>query len=347
LSKDKIFVLDTSVILHDHNALFNFQEHDVAIPITTLEEVDTFKKGGQDKNFAARQFIRSLDELTKNTKLQEWIPLGENLGSFKIILNAGKLEVDAKSIFDSNTNDNKILNAALSIKKSEPTARVILVSKDINLRLKGKSLNLESEDYETGKINVKELYTGIKILEDIDENLLKKIYKDGALIDLSEIDEEVKNNHYYLLKNGKNSILTFYNPVTESLERVEKEYTYGIKPRNYEQTFALHAILNPNIKLVTIQGVAGTGKTLLALAGALEQKNKFDQIILARPIVALSNNDIGFLPGDAGEKINPYMEPLWDNLKFIKSQFSGIKCFAFWRKRSCLLTVSAMSSCVV
>jgi len=321
LSKDKIFVLDTSVILHDHNALFNFQEHDVAIPITTLEEVDTFKKGGQDKNFAARQFIRSLDELTKNTKLQEWIPLGENLGSFKIILNAGKLEVDAKSIFDSNTNDNKILNAALSIKKSEPTARVILVSKDINLRLKGKSLNLESEDYETGKINVKELYTGIKILEDIDENLLKKIYKDGALIDLSEIDEEVKNNHYYLLKNGKNSILTFYNPVTESLERVEKEYTYGIKPRNYEQTFALHAILNPNIKLVTIQGVAGTGKTLLALAGALEQKNKFDQIILARPIVALSNNDIGFLPGDAGEKINPYMEPLWDNLKFIKSQF--------------------------
>ncbi len=322
MKKDKIFVLDTSVILHDHQALFNFEEHDVAIPITTLEEVDTFKKGGGDKNYAARQFIRALDGLTEKQTLQNWIPLGEGLGNFKIILHAGKLKDDAKSIFDSNTNDNKILNAALCIKQEETSARVILVSKDINLRLKAKSLNLEAEDYETGKINTKELYSGIKIIEDIDPDLLKDIYKNGSTQDTSFLGETLKNNHFYLLKNGKNSILTFYNPVTECLERVEKSYTYGVKPRNYEQTFALHAILNPNIKLITIQGVAGTGKTLLALAGALEQKNKFDQIILARPIVPLSNKDIGFLPGDASEKINPYMEPLWDNLKFIKGQFS-------------------------
>jgi PhoH-like ATPase len=105
------------------------------------------------------------------------------------------------------------------------------------------------------------------------------------------------------------------------LDRVEKQYTYGIKPRNAEQTFALHAILNPDVRLITIQGVAGTGKTLLALAGSLEQKKRYEQIVLARPIVPLSNKDIGYLPGDAKEKINPYMEPLWDNLKFIKNQF--------------------------
>ncbi len=322
MTKDKIFVLDTSVILHDHKALLSFEEHDVAIPITTLEEVDTFKKGGGDKNFAARQFIRTLDQLTKGKKLQNWISLGEGLGQFKIILHANKLQEDAKHIFDSNTNDNKILNAALSIKNKETPARVILVSKDINLRLKAKSLDLEAEDYETGKINTQELYSGIKIIENVDEEILKIIYKQGATEKVDFLQEHLKNNHYYLLKNGKTSILTYFNPITKNLERVEKSYTYGVKPRNYEQTFALHAILNPNIKLVTIQGVAGTGKTLLALAGALEQKNRFDQIILARPIVPLSNKDIGYLPGDASEKINPYMEPLWDNLKFIKGQFN-------------------------
>ena len=129
-------------------------------------------------------------------------------------------------------------------------------------------------------------------------------------------------NGYYILKNGKSSSLAYYDHFTDQLERIEKEYVYGIKPKNAEQAFALHALMNPHIKLVALQGVAGTGKTLLALASALEQSKNFHQIILARPIVPLSNKEIGFLPGDANDKIGPYMEPLWDNLKFIKSQFS-------------------------
>jgi PhoH-like ATPase len=128
-------------------------------------------------------------------------------------------------------------------------------------------------------------------------------------------------NHYYILKNGKHSVLDWYNPASGMIERVEKTAAYGIRPRNAEQIFALHALMNPEIKLVTLQGVAGTGKTLLALSGALEQKREFRQIYLARPIVPLSNKDIGYLPGDIKSKLNPYMEPLWDNLKMIQNQW--------------------------
>ena len=180
-----------------------------------------------------------------------------------------------------------------------------------------------AEDYSTGKIkDVSDLYLGKEKVEGVASEAIKEIYEKGKLSDYSFIKDNIENNHFYILKNGKSSSLAFYNPIEDLLERVEKINAFGIVPRNAEQAFALHAILNPNIKLVTIQGVAGTGKTLLALAGALEQRRDFKQIILARPIVPLSNKDIGFLPGDIKDKINPYMEPLWDNLKFIKNQFS-------------------------
>lgn len=133
--------------------------------------------------------------------------------------------------------------------------------------------------------------------------------------------DKKETNGYYILKNGKTSSLAFYNHHSDQIERIEKEFVYGIKPKNAEQAFAFHALLNTDVKLVAMQGVAGTGKTLLALASALEQNKKFNQVILARPLVPLSNKEIGFLPGDADDKIGPYMEPLWDNLKFIKSQF--------------------------
>ncbi len=320
----KIFVLDTSVILHDHSSILNFDEHDIAIPITVLEELDEFKKGNQDKNYAAREFIRLMDRLSEGHSLQQWIPLeGKNKGQFKIILNYDKLDVDAIQVFEQKKNDHRILNAALFLKKTEKNRPVILVSKDINLRLKAKSLNLQAEDYETGKIkDIDDLYSGRKVIEDVNDDVIKKIFTEGFCEKDLLKGENLINNHFYVLKNDKSSLLAYYNPVTGNLERVEKQHTYGIKPKNSEQTFALHAILNPNIRLITIQGVAGTGKTLLALAGSLEQKNRYDQIVLARPIVPLSNKDIGYLPGDAMEKINPYMEPLWDNLKFIKSQFT-------------------------
>ena len=320
----KIFVLDTSVILHDHNALNCFEENDVAIPITILEELDNFKKGNDTKNYEAREFIRILDRLSKAFTLQDWIPInGSDKGKFKIVMEHEELNDDAVKIF-GNKNDHKILNAALSLQKIESSSKVILVSKDINLRLKAKALNIVAQDFETGKIDRESSsYSGRQILEDVESDYINKLYKQGHVDDLSVLQDSKVANGFYILKNGKSSILSYFNPFDNNLERVEKQYVYGIKPRNAEQTFALHALLNPDVKLVTLQGVAGTGKTLLALASALEQHNMYQQIVLARPIVPLSNKDIGYLPGNAEDKINPYMQPLFDNLKFIKNQFGS------------------------
>ena len=322
-NQKKIFVLDTSVILYDHNAIMNFEEHDVGIPITVLEELDQFKKGSDTRNFEAREFIRQLDKLSFEHTLREWIPLnGKSKGSFKVLMSP-ETEVDAEKIFDEKKPDHKILNAALSLKQAHTDRKVVLVTKDINLRLKAKSLDLIAEDYETGKVkHVAELYSGKTVFERINSDKISKLYKEGV----AEVDEFmdpklVSDNGYYILKSSKNSALCYYNPALQQIEKVEKSQAYGVRPKNAEQAFALHAILNPDVKLVTVQGVAGTGKTLLALAGALEQRREFKQIYLARPIVPLSNKDIGYLPGDIKSKLNPYMQPLWDNLKFIQNQF--------------------------
>jgi PhoH-like ATPase len=302
----------------------NFAEHDVVIPITVLEELDQFKKGNDTKNFEAREFIRLLDKLSQDHMIHEWTPLnGKTKGNFKVLMNPDN-NLNANIIFGEEKNDHKILNAALYLKQHEKDRKVILVSKDINLRLKAKSLDILAEDYETGKIkNIVELEnTGKYLLEDMDPQAINTLYERGS-IEAKEIlgNRKRKANAFYILKSQKQSVLAYYNTDENILNRVDKQLAYNIKPRNAEQTFALHAILNPRIKLVSIQGVAGTGKTLLALAGALEQRREYKQIFLARPIVPLSNKDIGYLPGDIKSKLNPYMEPLWDNLKFIQNQY--------------------------
>ena len=324
-TKVKVFVIDTSVLLHDHNAIKSFEDNRVAIPITVLEELDTFKVGNDTKNFEARECIRIIDRLSKEYTLQEWIPLenGQD-GLMRIVMSddGHPSGLDASRVFDKKTNDHKILSAALQLQHDEPSMKVVLVSKDINLRLKAKALNLPAEDFKTGKVkDNKHLYSGKTLIEGIDGEVVRKMYVSGQTRKISVLGKERRNNHFYILRNCSSSALGFFSEEKKLIERVDKSYAYGIKPKNAEQAFALHAIMNPDIHLVTVSGVAGTGKTLLALAGALEQKNKFDQIILARPIVPLSNNDIGYLPGDAEEKVNPYMQPLWDNLNFIKSQF--------------------------
>lgn len=323
LNDKKIFVLDTSVILYDHNAINHFQEHDIAIPITVLEEVDNFKKGNESINFSAREFIRLIDRLSGEYTLTEWIPLdGAAHGKFKVVMNTHS-KTDAEHIFGEKKNDHKILNCALSLREEYPDRKVVFVSKDVNLRLKAKSLNLTAEDYETGKIkNLDTLYTGRSLVEDVTSETVSEIYKDGFTERAALFSEKPFANHYFILKNHKSSVLSYYNSADDRLERVDKVSAYGVKPRNAEQAFALHALLNPEIKLVTLQGVAGTGKTLLALAAAIEQKRNYRQIYLARPIVPLSNKDIGYLPGDIKSKLNPYMEPLYDNLKFIQSQYN-------------------------
>src|SRR5690606_21026429 len=182
--------------------------------------------------------------------------------------------------------------------------------------------NLNAEDYETGKIkDIDHLYKGNTTIDEVDMDIINKIYKDGFCHYSELTKEKPLANHYRILRNVKNSVLAYFNPLTENVERVEKTYAYNIKPRNAEQVFAIQALLNPEIKLVTLQGVAETGKTILALAGALEQNKEYGQYYLARPIVPLSNKDIGYLPGDVKSKLNPYMEPLWDNLKLIQNQF--------------------------
>jgi PhoH-like ATPase len=319
----KIFVLDTSVILYDYNALYNFQEHDVAIPISVLEEIDQFKKGDDVINFNAREFIRSIDSLSTKNLLENWIPLnGSTRGKFRVLTEEDP-EIDTNRIFGTQKQDHHILNTAIFLSRKETKRKVILVTKDVNLRIKARSLNVLSEDYETGKIkNVDHLYTGKSEITNVSQDQLDRLFENGSL----PVDELFSTappcNQYFILKSGAGSALASYNATTKALERIHTGQSFGIKPRNAEQTFAMHAIQNPNVLLVTITGSAGTGKTLLALAGAIEQRRKYQQIYLARPIVPLSNKDIGYLPGDIKSKINPYMQPLWDNLSYIKNQYT-------------------------
>ncbi len=315
-------MLDTSVLLHDFDAIVNFKEHFVAIPITVLEELDKFKIGNDTKNFSAREVIRFIDKLSGSGSLQEWIALGKGLGKFRVVMDEQPDGLNAEKVYAMGKNDHKIINAALRLMELEPNRVVILVTKDINLRIKAKALGVVAEDYQTGKVDAADIQTVGKYgVEGIDAEVIREIFTRGSIEENGLLGDKKETNGYYILKNGKTSSLAFYNHHLDQIERIEKEFVYGIKPKNAEQAFAFHALLNTDVKLVAMQGVAGTGKTLLALASALEQNKKFNQVILARPLVPLSNKDIGFLPGDADDKIGPYMEPLWDNLKFIKSQF--------------------------
>jgi PhoH-like ATPase len=323
-TQQKIFVLDTSVILYDHNAFENFQEHDVTIPIQVLEELDNMKTGNDTRNFEARGFIRLMDNYSQNHVLTEWLPLnGKNTGRFKVILDKRLPESDAELIFGNDKIDHRILNAALALQSENAAKKVVLVSKDICLRLKAKALNLHAEDYETGKVkNLEELYTGIGEAAKVTEKLLNHLKRQPLPIE--DFKMPVPGGNLFVKLQCKNGTLpAFYNKQAAQVNLIAAQTAFNIYPKNIEQTFALHALLNPDIKLVTIQGNAGTGKTLLALAGALEQRKNYRQIFVTRPTIPLGNKDIGYLPGDAKSKVDPYMSPIWDNLKFLKDQFAG------------------------
>jgi PhoH-like ATPase len=318
----KIFVIDTSVILYDHNAIHNFEENDVTIPITVIEELDDFKKGNNTINYEAREFIRQIDKLAQNNILTSWIPINKNKGKFKVIMTENLSTIDATKIFQDKKADHRILNCALSLQNEYPNKKVILVSKDVNLRLKAKSLNINAEDYLTGRVeDTEKLFTGKMTIENLDDAVIAELYQTGYC-DLKTIGlTTLQSNMYLILKGQKSSALAYYRKSKNKIERIDKTTCYKITPRNSEQAFALHAILNEEARLVSLAGVAGTGKTLLALAAALQQKKTYKQIYLARPIVPLSNREIGYLPGTANEKILPYMDALFDNLKFIQSQY--------------------------
>jgi len=321
----KTFVLDTNVILHDHNSIYNFEDNDIVIPITVLEELDKFKRGNDDINFQAREFARQLDIISGSDFFNKGAFLGEGHGRLFIQLGVSFSDAIKKS-FSEDIPDHRILAIAAYLGEKKKGEKVILVSKDMNLRMKAKSLGIEAEDYKTGKVkNLDEsLNKSITTIDDFSTERIAKLYEQPAGVPLADMfpDQKFKGNHYFILKNGSSSVLACYNPMKQVVRKVEKLNTFGIYPKNVEQAFALDALLNPDISLMAISGKAGTGKTLLALAAALQQNQNFEQIYLARPIVALSNKDIGFLPGDVAEKINPYMQPLFDNLGVIKRKYN-------------------------
>ena len=319
----KLFVLDTNVVLHDPTAIWQFEENDLAIPITVLEEVDRFKRGSDIINFHAREIARALDELAAQGGIsQEGVHLGDGRGKISVITSTFT-HPRVKESFLQDSPDHRILSTALYLKDKHLDRDVILVSKDVALRLKARSLNLKAEDYESDKIpDFDSLYSGKSTLEGVDDALIDRLFQEPYAVPFADFKiDRPYPNAYFILRGGGKSAIARFDAAQNALVRVEKRAAFGIYPRNSEQTFALDALCNPDIQLVTFSGKAGTGKTLLALAGALEARRRYHQIYLARPIIALSNKDLGYLPGAVEEKIAPYMQPLWDNLAVIRSQF--------------------------
>lgn len=320
----KLFIIDTNVLLHDYKCIYNFEENDVIIPIVVLEELDKFKRGNDLINFHAREFTRELDKLSGDFLLTANIPLGDNLGNLHI--ETGKeFSEKVNESFPERTADHRILAIAEYVRSSNKDKTVVLITKDINLRMKAKSLGIIAQDYENDKVaDIDDLYKGISVMEGVDQSLISKLYElpEGVNAGEFRLDKDLKGHQFFIMKNNGSSALAHYNPVNKMLNRVIKQTTYGIDPRNAEQTFAIEALSNPDVQLVSLTGKAGTGKTLLALAAALQQHKRYKQIFLARPIVPLANRDLGFLPGDVKEKMDPYMQPLYDNLTVIKHKFS-------------------------
>ncbi len=321
--KSKIFILDTNVILHDHTCIYQFQDNDVILPITVLEELDKFKRGNDLINFQAREFTRLLDEIVGDELFNGGKSLG--IGKGKLRIETGKpFSEILKTSFREDIPDHRILSIAEYAVKAYQKRKVVLISKDINLRMKAKSLGIQAEDYKTDQVTDENILDKtVTTFEGFDDRLIEVLYNQGsfALEDLKR-DYVPESNECFIFKGNSSSALARFDTKSNRIYRVEKKSAYGIKPRNAEQTFSLNMLMDQEINLMALTGKAGTGKTLLALAAAIEQHRSYEQILLARPIVALSNRDLGYLPGDASEKISPYMQPLFDNLAVIKHSFN-------------------------
>ena len=320
----KLFVIDTNVVLFDHTCVYNFEEHDVALSVVVLEELDRFKRGNDLINLEARQFIRELDGLFGEGPLGEGLPLGKGRG--RLFIEVGEPSSSRVSqAFALGKPDHRILALAEDLRGRRKDRDVILVSKDVNLRIKAKSLGLVAEDYTTGKVpNVERLYPGTACWEGLSGEVITRLHNEPHAVPLAEFGgrDPLLPNQYLVMRNGSLSALAHHNRAAGVLERVTKRTAYGVEPRNAEQIFALDALMRPEVQLLTLTGRAGTGKTLLALAAALEQRRLYHQIYLARPMVPLGNRDIGFLPGDVKSKLDPYMQPLWDNISVIRHRLS-------------------------
>lgn len=321
----KLFIFDTNILLHDHSSIFHFQDNDIVIPMMVIEELDKFKVGNQQINCNARAVIRELDKLATSPIFEDakGVSLGEGRGNLFIFYH--KPFPEAMGGFTEDTPDNRILSVAYHLAEKYPKRHVALISKDLNLRLKAKSIGINTDDYKSDAIkDIRQIHQNTLHVQLEQKDKIDALYQQTSLsaADYPELPED-SNVNYFILESPENSVLAYYNRPNHTLQRVDKTTNFGIKPRNAEQAFAFHGLLNEEKSLISLTGKAGTGKTLLALAAALSQINTYSQILLARPIVSLSNRDLGFLPGGVDDKIGPYMQPLFDNLNFIKSQFSA------------------------
>ena len=318
----KKFVLDTNVILHDSEAIYSFGDNDIYIPIVVLEELDKFKKGSDQINYNAREFIRELDKITDDRLFIDGASLGEGKGRLYIDLGE-QYDEEIGRLFPNKKPDHRILSTVKTIADKDKDILTIFVTKDVNLRMKAKAVGLETQDYFTDKVqNVGIFEENVKEVLIDDGLLIDRAYKKNVYVtpEMLGMEEDPVPNSMCIMTDGNSSILLRYDAFESHYIQVEKTENAGIKPRNSEQTFAFDLLNDRRLDLIAMTGRAGTGKTLLALASALKQASRYKQILLMRPIVSLSDKDIGFLPGNEKDKIKPYMQPLFDNLNVIKYQ---------------------------
>jgi PhoH-like ATPase len=323
MEKKKIFVLDTNVIMHDSDCLLSFKEHDVAIPIEVIIELNDHKIGSDSVNFHSREALRKIESLPHKQIYDGGASLGENLGRLKII--NFKYNGFVKSMFSEETMDHKIINAAYCLANNKnkkiktSLIEVVFVSKDVALRLKSAGLGLISEDYKNDIVpDANALYKEVKKVETTD-SIIDELYVKKILPYCEEI--KLHENEFVILNSSKGKALACYKNEEIYLVNKDKLNPFGIYAKNAEQTFALSALLDNSISLVTLEGKAGTGKTLLALASGLQslKDGKYDRIYFTREAMGVSNKEIGFLPGGVYDKLSPYMKGLYDNISVLKN----------------------------
>jgi len=320
MESKKIYVLDTNVLIHNPQSIFSFGKSEVVIPITVIEEIDGFKKGLDEKGRNARQIARYLDSLRNNGSLQKGVKTKHG-GVLRVVLSRNISETTNHVLF-TDKNDNLIIGTALYLKNREKNKEVILVSKDANVRIKADALGIEAKNYESDKIKFEELYTGFRVVEvsrKIFEHFKHEKFVTNTFWKLFP-NEFVK---FILKENGDEIIArySFENNAIYPLKYYRGQEIFGIKARNEEQHMAFDLLLDPAVKLVSLVGKAGTGKTLLALAAGLNQvveQNNYTRLVVSRPIFPLGK-DIGFLPGSKSEKFNPWMQPIYDNMDILLS----------------------------
>ncbi len=318
----KNFVLDTNVLLHDPRSIFGFADNEVVIPIYVIEEIDNFKRDLSTLGRNARQVSRYLDEFRVQGKLGEGVPIAPDKGHIRVLLGERKLPHGAG---DGHTTDDKILGVALDLLHNDKTRPTVFVTKDTNLRIRADALGLHAEDYDVeGLAALDELWSGVSVLDVAPEHV-NDFYANGSIPLEAAGGDAPSPNAFVVLRdrtNAQHSAVGKYSAAKQAfvqLIKTPKEGVWGIRPRNKEQSFALDLLLNDEVRLVTIVGKAGTGKTLLAIAAGLQKTMEdgvYQKLLVSRPIFPLGR-DIGYLPGSVEEKLNPWMQPIFDNVEYL------------------------------